>query len=121
MADKPHKKLDAWKYSFDFVIEIYSVTNSFPQSENFGLVSQIRRSAISIPANIAEGAGRKSQKEFLHFLSIALGSLTELDTLILLSKSLSFIVQAAAALLLNKLDIIGKLIYGVMKKLGYHQ
>ena len=119
MNDKPHKTLDAWKFSLEFVKEIYSATAFFPSDEKFGLISQIRRAAVSLPCNIAEGAGRKSLKEFINFLSIALGSLAELDTLLLLSKELRYLKEEACFDLLKKLDIIGKLIYGLMKKLGY--
>ena len=119
MNDKPHKNLDAWKLSFEFVKEIYSATASFPSDEKFGLTSQLRRAAVSLPTNIAEGAGRKSTKEFINFLSIALGSVAELDTLLLLSKELKYLREETCSILLQKLDIIGKLIYGLMKKLGY--
>ena len=119
MNEKPHKKLNAWKLSFEFVNEIYRVTSLFPAAEKFGIISQLRRAAISLPTNIAEGAGRKSQKEFINFLSIALGSISELDTLLLLSKELKYIDEEALLSLLNKLDTIGKLVYGLMKKLGY--
>jgi four helix bundle protein len=119
MTDKPHKKLDSWKYSFEFVTEIYRLTRAFPPEEKFGLVSQLRRASVSIPTNIAEGAGRKSAKEFIRILSIALGSLSEIDTLLMLSKTLGFISDPTCSDLLTKLDTIGKLIYGLMKKLGY--
>ena len=116
---KPHQKLDAWKKSFFFVKEIYLITEKLPADERFGLTSQIRRSSVSIPSNIAEGAGRKSKKEFIQFLSIALGSLSELDTQLLLCKELGFIDQINCDNLISELDIIGKLIYGLMKSLGY--
>lgn len=119
MIDKPHKKLEAWRLSFAFVKDVYSITAAFPTEEKFGLVSQIRRAAVSLPANIAEGAGRKSPKEFINFLSISLGSLAELDTLLLLSKELKFLTTEECEGLLKKLNIIGKLIYGLMKSLGY--
>ena len=119
MADKPHKKLDAWKLSFEFVIEIYRSTENFPANEKFGMTSQLRRAAVSIPSNIAEGAGRKSKKEFINFLSIALGSVSEVDTLLLLAKDLKFINPELTDALLIRLDAIGKLIYGLMKSLGY--
>lgn len=119
MSDKPHKNLDAWKFSFDFVKLIYTATANFPSEEKFGLTSQLRRACLSVPANITEGTGRKSTKEFINFLSIALGSVAELDTLILLSKELKYISEETCSGLLLKLDVIGKLIYGLMKKFGY--
>ncbi|MEL1242488.1 four helix bundle protein [Flavobacterium flavipallidum] len=115
---KPHKKLNCWIKSFDFVKEIYSVTNQFPSDEKFGLTSQIRRASVSVPVNIAEGAARKTTKEFIHFLHISLGSLSELDTLILLSKELNFINENECEQLIEKLDVIGKLIYGLVKNLN---
>ena len=75
-----HKDLEVWKKSMDLVETIYKLTQTFPDSEKFGLTSQMRRSAVSIPSNIAEGSARKGDKELIHFLHIALGSLSELDT-----------------------------------------
>ncbi len=89
--DKPHKKLNAWKLAMDIVEVIYSVTKTFPAEEKFGLVSQMRRSAVSIPSNIAEGAGRNTKKEFVHFLHISQGSLSELDTQVELAFRLQYI------------------------------
>ena len=83
--------LHIWKKSVDLVEEIYKITNSFPESEKFGLVSQMRRCAISIPSNISEGYGRKSQGELLQFLGIARGSLCELETQILIAERLKFL------------------------------
>lgn len=114
---KPHKNLNAWTKSFELVKVLYGVTSVFPSEERFGLTSQIRRAAVSVPVNIAEGASRKGKKEFIHFLHISLGSLTELDTLILLSRDLYFIPENKANLVINELDIIGKLINGLIKKL----
>ena len=88
-----HKDLDVWKKSMDLVVLIYDLTSKFPSDERFGLTSQMRRAAVSIPSNIAEGAARKSNKEFLQFLSIALGSLSELETQYILSKRLHFITD----------------------------
>lgn len=68
---RPHEKLEVWKKAVDFVVLIYEITKSFPPDEKFGLTSQIRRAGVSIPANIAEGAARQSDKEFLQFISIA--------------------------------------------------
>lgn len=114
---KPHQKLNAWINSFKFVKTLYETTNTFPAEEKFGLTSQIRRAAVSIPVNIAEGSARKGKKEFIQFLYISLGSLTELDTLILLSCDLGFISSDKTTLLINEMDSIGKLIYGLVKKL----
>ncbi|NLI29881.1 MAG: four helix bundle protein [Nitrospiraceae bacterium] len=77
---KPHVRLEAWKASMDLAETVYRMTAHFPGSEQFGLISQMRRAAISVPCNIAEGAARDSRKEFSQFLSIAKGSLSELDT-----------------------------------------
>jgi len=114
---KPHKNLDAWKFSFEFVKEIYLVTKVFPADEKFGIISQIRRAAVSVPTNIAEGAARKSKKEFVYFLYVAEGSVSELDTLLSLSVELNFLDPAAANNLLLKLEIISKRIIGLIKKL----
>lgn len=86
-----HKELDVWKKSMDLVVIIYKISNLFPDSEKFGLTSQIRRAAVSIPSNIAEGAGRKGDKEFVQFIHIALGSLSELETQYLIAIQLEFI------------------------------
>jgi four helix bundle protein len=86
-----HEDLEIWKLSIKLVKNTYNVTRSFPDEEKYILISQMRRAAISIPSNIAEGAGRKSKKEFINFLSIALGSLTELETQFVISVELEFI------------------------------
>ncbi len=80
MERKPHTNLEAWKVAMDLVVEVYRATGRFPQHERYGLVSQMRRAAVSIPSNIAEGAARSSRKEFANFLSMARGSLSELET-----------------------------------------
>jgi len=86
-----HKDLTVYQKSLDLVEIIYRETGSFPAEEKFGLISQLRRSAVSLPSNIAEGAGRKGKKEFIHFLYIALGSLNEVETQMEISKRLGFI------------------------------
>ncbi len=78
--DKPHKRLVAWQKSMDLVVLIYDLTKSFPAEEKFGLVSQMRRAAVSAPSNISEGAADRSPLQFANFLSIAIGSLNELET-----------------------------------------
>ena len=85
-----HKDLDVWNRSVDLVVKIYKLTNELPDNEKFGLISQIKRSSISIPSNIAEGAGRSSAKEFIRFVDIANGSLSELETQLILTEKLGF-------------------------------
>ena len=89
--DKPHKKLDLWKAAMDLAKSVYQLTEKFPSEEKFGLVSQMRRASISIPSNIAEGAARQGKAEFRNFLSIAQGSLSELDTQLELAVRLGYI------------------------------
>ncbi len=86
-----HKELDVWKWGMDIVEKIYKITNTFPQSEQFGLISQMRRAAVSVPSNIAEGAARNSSKENIRFLYFSLGSLSELETQCLISQRLGFL------------------------------
>src|SRR4030042_2940271 len=89
--EKPHKKLDVWQKGMEVAQMIYKLTNSFPSEEKFGLVSQMRRAAISIPSNVAEGAARQGKAEFRNFLSMAQGSLSELDTQMELSVLLGYL------------------------------
>jgi len=88
---KTHKDLDVWKDSIELVVKIYRLVSNFPKEERFGLVDQMKRAAVSIPSNIAEGAARNSQKEFLQFLHVALGSIAELETQLIISKKLGFL------------------------------
>ncbi len=98
MNEKPLKSrsfrdLDAWKLSIEFVKSIYQLTNRFPTSETYGLTSQLRRSAISIPSNIAEGQGRNSSKEFKQFFAFALGSPAELESQLIISKKINCLAE----------------------------
>ena len=110
-----HKDLIVWKRGIELVKNIYALTNSFPKSEQFGLVSQMRRSAVSIPSNIAEGYGRNSKKELIHFLYIALGSSSELETQIILSGELNFLEKSVVTECLNQLIEIIKMITSLIK------
>ena len=85
-----HKELDVWKEAIDLVTKVYGLTNGFPDTEKFGLISQIRRSAVSVPSNIAEGAARGTNKEYVHFLNISLASLSELETQLIISEKLNY-------------------------------
>jgi four helix bundle protein len=87
---KTHRDLDVWKEGIELVGNVYKVLEKFPHNERYGLIDQIKRSTISIPSNIAEGAARQSSKEFIQFLYIALGSIAELETQFIISKKLGF-------------------------------
>ncbi len=87
---RDHKELDVWQKVMDFVESVYTLTGKFPKDEIYGLINQLRRSAISIPSNIAEGAARNSDKEFLQFLHISLGSASEAETQLLIAQRLSY-------------------------------
>lgn len=88
---KSHKDLLVYQKPLDFVVEIYKLTNGFPVSEKYGLISQLRRAAVSVPSNIAEGAARKGKKEFIQFLYIAIDSLNEIETQLEISKRLNYL------------------------------
>lgn len=91
MERRKYQKLVVWQRSMDLVSEIYQTTVAIPDNEKFGLTAQIRRAAVSIPSNIAEGAGRNSDKDFVRFLNIACGSLQELETQLLISARLNYL------------------------------
>jgi four helix bundle protein len=116
---RPHEKLEAWSLAMDFVVEVYRATEMFPKEEKFGLTSQIRRAAVSIPANIAEGAARRSDKEFIHFLSNAQGSASELDTELMIAQRLGYITDGRIIELRTSLDKIGRLITGLSQHLKH--
>jgi UDP-2-acetamido-3-amino-2,3-dideoxy-glucuronate N-acetyltransferase len=109
-----HKKLDVWQEAINLVKLVYDLTNKIPKEELYGIISQIRRSVISIPSNIAEGSGRKSNKEYIHFLNIARGSLAELDTQVLITKELFHIKISEVE---NKIETVGKLLNGLINYL----
>jgi len=113
--DKPHKNLKAWQLAMDIAENIYTTTESFPTNEKFGLVSQMRRCAVSVPSNIAEGAGRNTKKEFANFLHISQGSLSELDTQLELSLKLKYIDTSTWDKLNNMLIEEDKIISGLIR------
>lgn len=114
---RPHHNLDVWKKSIEFVVDIYRIIENFPNGEKFGLTSQLRRAAVSIAANIAEGAARKSVKEFANFLSIAQGSASEVETELLISFRLNYLTEDNYRKLYKDLDEIGKMISGLCNHL----
>ena len=112
---RPHQKLEAWAKSIDLVVEVYKASARFPKEEMYGLTSQIRRAAVSVPANIAEGAGRQSTKEFAYFVSNAQGSASELETELILAHRLGYLSETLFAQLISNLDRIGRLITGLSR------
>jgi four helix bundle protein len=117
LAMRPHEKLEVWSLAMDFVVEVYRSTEAFPKEEKFGLTSQIRRAAVSVPANIAEGAARQSSKEFIYFLSNAQGSASELETELTIAYRLGYLAQSRYSELLAMLDKIGRMITGLSQHL----
>jgi four helix bundle protein len=114
---RPHERLDVWKRGIDFVVHVYKATEMFPREERFGLTSQIRRAAVSIPANIAEGAARQTPKEFANFLSIAQGSASEAETEILIALRLGYLNEKAHSFLRAELDDLGRMLVGLSQHL----
>lgn len=111
------KELKVWQLSRNLVKEVYEMTSNFPASEKYGLVSQIKRCVVSIPTNIAEGSGRKTDKDFCQFLSISLGSAYELETLLILSYDVNLINEEHLESLSNKISEIQKMTHGLIKTL----
>ncbi len=114
---KSYKDLIVWQRSIEFVTEIYDLTKILPPEEKFGLISQMRRSGVSIPSNLAEGHARIGKNEFKHFVSISLGSLAELETQVLICQKLNYFTQNISNALLEKLNEINKMLHGLYKSL----
>ena len=112
---RPHERLEVWERAVDFVVRIYKMTETFPREEKFGLTSQIRRAAVSVPANFAEGAARLSSKEFNYFLSIAQGSVRELATEILIARKLGYLNEQTYRIDDDELASIGRMILGLAR------
>ena len=112
------KELKIWNKAMELTVDIYKATEKFPKEETYGLTSQIRRAAVSIPWNISEGAGRNSNNEFRHFLSIANGSSYELQSQLVISNKLNLLTDETAEILLNKIDEIQKMNYSFQKSLN---
>ncbi|MGA2071715.1 MAG: four helix bundle protein [Sedimentisphaerales bacterium] len=112
-----HRQLDIWKKSIELVKDVYKVTSNFPQQELYGLTNQMRRSAVSIPSNVAEGFRRQHNNEFRQFLHIALGSCAELETQVTIAKELNYIKEQIESMLLEKSDHICRMTRNLIKKL----
>ena len=110
-----HYKLEAWKRARELVLNVYKLTQMFPKEETFGLAAQIRRAAVSVPSNIAEGAAREGEREFAQFLNIARGSLSELETQLLIATDLGYIKGNDPVFEL--VDLVSRLITGLRKSI----
>ncbi len=111
------KKLNIWQRGLEFSLQIYEATKSFPSEERFGLTSQIRRAATSIPINISEGAGRVSKKDFAHFLHIAEGSANEVECELIIAKGLNYLPHNVCEILIDEVNEIKKMIVVFRSKL----
>mgnify|MGYP006282728961 CR=1 FL=1 len=116
-----YRDLKVWKEAMNLVEDVYSSTKRFPKSEDFGLTLQINRAAISVPSNIAEGSGRDSNKEFLRFLSIARGSLFELETQVDLALRLNYIEKEAHTALADRIEYIKNMTYKLKESIKVNQ
>jgi len=117
MGTSSYKDLKAWQRSMQLVQEIYRITLTFPKNETFGLTSQMRIAAISIPSNIAEGKGRSTDRDFIHFLCNARGSVLELETQLMIANGLGYITKEQAEALMNETEQIGKMLNGLIHAL----
>lgn len=117
MIVKNYQQLETWQVAMDLVAEVYRVSKLFPKEELYGLTNQVRRAAVSVPSNIAEGQGRDSTKEFLHHLSIAKGSLCEVETQLLIAQRLGYLEQEDASKVMALAGSVGRLLNGLSKSL----
>lgn len=115
---KSYQDLEVWQKAMSLARDLYQATAGFPREERFGLINQMRRAAVSIPSNLAEGHARSGTSEFRHFVSIAMGSTAELETQVLLSADLGYLKTQVRDNLLSQLDAIGKMLRGLYRSLG---
>ena len=114
---RDYKDLTVWQKAMTAAKHVYEVSCSFPPSEVYGLMSQVRRAAVSVPSNIAEGQSRRTTKDFVHFLYVARGSLAELDTQFRLAQILGFITEAQSLIVLDLVDELKRMLYSLIVKL----
>ena len=117
MAATNHKDLIVWQKSMDLVVEVYNITKLLPKFETYGLSDQMRRAAVSIPSNIAEGKGRNSSREFVRFLKISRGSYSELDTQLQICLRLGYVNESDLKNVFNLADEVGKMLSGMIRKM----
>ncbi len=114
---KSYKDLDVWKKSIELVKQVYSLTQGFPKEEIYGLTSQMRRCAVSIPSNIAEGKTRQHVNEYIQFLYIGLGSCAELESQVIIAKELGYLHNGSEIQIMQQLDCIGRMFTNLIKGL----
>ena len=117
MLEKPYKKLEVWQKAINLVRETYEMTSTFPKSEEYGLGNQMKRAVVSIPGNISEGAARQTKREFIQFLHMAQGSLSELDTHFEVARALRYIGENVLTKLSPLMIQIDKMLTGLIKSL----
>ncbi len=117
MTVHSYKDLDVWKKSMRLVTDVCELTKSFPREELYGLTSQVRRSAVSVPSNIAEGRGKRSTGDFIRYLNIAYGSLAELETQILIAENLQYTTEKTTLGFIEKIGEINRMLNGMISKL----
>ena len=118
MSVRCYQELFVWQRAMDLVVRVYEVTESFPHKEQFGLTNQLRRAAVSIPSNIAEGQGRQTTRDFLRYLSIARGSLQEVETQILIATRLDYIAESEKVEMLERTSETSRLLTGLSRSLS---
>lgn len=120
MSPSSYKDLIAWQKGMELVAMIYDATDRFPPHEQFGLVSQLRRAAVSVPSNIAEGRAHYSNRDFVRFLRHARGSLAEIETQVLIAQQRKYLPDATTTKLSQQLDELGRILSGLIKSLQKH-
>jgi four helix bundle protein len=117
MANRSYRDLIAWQKGVDLAVEIYKATRTFPREEVYGLTSQVRRAAVSVPSNLAEGQGRRTKGEFAHFTGFSMGSLQEIETQLIIAGRLGYMQETAVDGILAASDEVARLIRGLQKSL----
>jgi four helix bundle protein len=117
MPFQDYKNLDIWKKSHELVVRLYKLTESFPNTERYRIIDQLLRAAVSIPTNIAEGSGRSTNKDKIHFLIISRGSVSEVEYLLFLSRDLKYINEEEYKILYSEITEIGKMLNGFINYL----
>ncbi len=118
--EKPHRKLNVWKSAIELAVETYDVTRAFPAEEKYNLTSQMRRAAVSVASNIAEGAARRTKKEFIQYLHVAQGSISELDTQLEIAYRLAYVTEERMASMGALMEKIDKMLTGLIKHQSSH-